>query len=54
MPQLSQNSVAIMEGKIVLTQRKRISAWQARFRIGNKWLRITTKQTELEKAKAAI
>lgn len=53
MPQLSQDSVAIFEGKIVLTQRKRSSAWQARFRVGNKWLRITTKQTELEKAKAA-
>jgi len=52
MPQLSQNSVVILEGKIVLTQRKRSSAWQARFRVGSKWLRITTKQTELEKAKA--
>jgi integrase len=53
MPQLSPNSVAILEGKVVLTQRKRSSAWQARFRVGNKWLRITTKQQELEKAKAA-
>lgn len=53
MPQLSQDSIAIFNGKIVLTQRKRSSAWQARFRVGNKWLRITTKQTELEKAKAA-
>jgi integrase len=51
-PQLSQDSVAIFDGKIVLTQRKRSSAWQARFRVGDRWLRITTKQTELEKAKA--
>jgi len=52
-PQLSPNSVAILEGKVVLTQRKRSSAWQARFRVGSKWLRITTKQADLEKAKAA-
>lgn len=53
MPQLSQNSVTILDGKVVLTQRKRSSAWQARFRIGSKWLRVTTKQNELEKAKIA-
>ncbi len=53
MPQLSQNSVAIRDGKIVLTQREHSSAWQARFRVGGKWLRVTTKQTELEKAKDA-
>lgn len=51
MPQLSENSVQILDGAVVLTLRSRSSAWQARFRIGNKWLRITTKQKELEKAK---
>jgi hypothetical protein len=51
--QLSENSVVILEGKVVLTQRERSSAWQARFRVGDKWLRISTKQEELEKAKSA-
>jgi integrase len=52
-PQLSANSVTIRDGKIVLTQRKNSSAWQARFRVGNRWLRVTTKHAELEKAKDA-
>ena len=51
MPQLSEKSVTLLDGAVVLTLRSRSSAWQARFRIGNRWLRVTTKQTELEKAK---
>lgn len=51
MPQLSEKSVTLLDGAVVLTLRPRSSAWQARFRIGNRWLRVTTKQTELEKAK---
>ena len=50
-PQLSPKSVQILDGAVVLTLRPRSSAWQARFRIANKWLRVTTKQRELEKAK---
>ena len=52
-PQLSANSVQILDGAVVLTQRKRSSVWQARFRIDKKWLRVTTKQKDLEKAKEA-
>jgi integrase len=50
-PELSVNSVTILDGAVVLTQRQHSAAWQARFRIGNKWMRVTTKQKELEKAK---
>ena len=53
MPQLSDNSVTILDGAVVLTLRPHSTAWQARFRIGDKWMRVTTKQGELEKAKAA-
>lgn len=52
MPQLSDKSVQILDGAVVLTLRPRSSAWQARYRIGHHWLRTTTKQSELEKAKA--
>lgn len=51
MPQLSQNSVQLLDGAVVLTLRPHSSAWQARFRIGDNWMRVTTKQSKLEKAK---
>ena len=53
MPQLAETSVPILDGAVVLTLRSRSSAWQARFRIGGKWLRVTTKQSDLDKAKEA-
>lgn len=53
MPLLSSNSVTILEGAVVLTQRERSSAWQARYKIGCNWIRVSTKQKELEKAKKA-
>ena len=53
MPLLAETSVPILDGAVVLTLRPRSSAWQARFRIGGKWLRVTTKQSDLDKAKEA-
>ena len=53
MPQLAETSVVILDGAVVLTLRPRSSAWQARFRIGGRWIRVTTKQSDLEKAKEA-
>ena len=53
MPQLAETSVPILDGAVVLTQRQRSSAWQARFRIADKWMRVTTKQIDLDKAKEA-
>jgi len=52
-PQLAETSVAILDGVVVLTLRPRSSAWQARFRVGGRWIRVTTKQSDLEKAKEA-
>jgi integrase len=51
MAQLSPNSVQILDGTITLKQRSNSAAWQAHYKIANKWLRNTTKQTDLEKAK---
>lgn len=51
MPDLAKTSVQILDGAVTLTQRKRSSAWQARYKIGSNWLRTTTKQKDLEKAK---
>ncbi len=51
MPELSSDSVQILDGAVTLTQRKRSSAWQARYKIGCNWIRITTKQKDLVKAK---
>lgn len=48
--QLSDSSVQILDGDITLTKRSHSSAWQARYKIGNKWLRTTTKHKELERA----
>jgi integrase len=51
MAQLSLNSVQILDGNVTLTQRKRSSAWQARYKIGFDWIRTTTKEKEIERAK---
>lgn len=51
MAQLSDSSIQILDGTVTLTKRNHSSAWQARYKIGNKWLRATTKQKELERAK---
>lgn len=51
MAQLSPNSVQILDGAITLKKRSYSSAWQAHYKIANRWLRNTTKQTDLEKAK---
>lgn len=50
MPELSAQSVPILKGKVVLTKRARSSYWQARYRIGRKWIRTSTKTEDLEEA----
>jgi integrase len=51
MAQLSPNSIQILDGKITLTRRNHSSAWQMRYKIGDKWLRQTTKAKDLKEAK---
>ena len=42
-----------LDGDITLTKRERSSAWQMRYKIGNKWIRTTTGHNDLDKAKKA-
>ena len=51
MPKLSPDSVPIFDGKVVLFKRPRSPLWQSRFRIAQKWMRLSTKTDDLEKAK---
>ena len=37
---------------MLFCKRSRSSAWQAKFKIGKRWVRTTTKLDELDKAKA--
>ena len=52
MPQLSKNSVQILDGAVTLTKRDNSSAWQARYKVGDSWIRVTTKTKDLKEAKA--
>ncbi len=51
MPKLSPASVTLLDGVVVLYKRSRTRKWQARFKVGNYWKRITTKCIDLDKAK---
>ena len=51
MPKLSPESVPIVDGKVVLFKRPRSPLWQSRFRIAKKWVRMSTKTDDLDKAK---
>ena len=51
MPNLSPDSVPIVDGKVVLFKRPRSTLWQSRFRIPKKSVRLSTKTDDLVKAK---
>ena len=51
MPKLSPASVTLLDGVVVLYKRSRTRKWQARFKVGGYWKRVTTKSNELDKAK---
>lgn len=53
MPKLANNQNTLLDGAIVLSQRSRSSAWQARFKVGGKWVRVTTKQRDKKAAAEA-
>ena len=53
MVKLSQNTVTILDGDVKLTRRGGSSAWQAAFKIGDRWVRVTTKCRQLAEAKDA-
>ncbi len=51
MVKLSAETVTIMDGDVRLTRRKSSSAWQAAFKIDDRWVRVTTKARQLADAK---
>lgn len=53
MPKLSTESVPILEGTALLVRRANTPRWQVKYRVHNRWIRSSTKQTDLEKAKKA-
>jgi hypothetical protein len=53
MPTLSPESVTILDGAVVLSRRHESAKWQARFKVENRWIRITTKENDIKEAKKA-
>ena len=50
-PNSALRLVTMLDGNIVLYRRTRTRKWQARFKIGSYWKRVTTKCLNLENAK---
>lgn len=50
MPKLADAEKTLLNGRIVLSQRSRSSAWQARFKIGTRWVRVSTKERDRKDA----
>lgn len=53
MVKLSEDTVTLLDGDVRLTRRKNSAAWQAAFKIGDRWVRTTTKCRQLADAKEA-
>jgi len=51
MPQRSEESVQIFEGDALLTRRTESPYWQLKFRMGRRFVRVSTKENNLKKAK---
>lgn len=51
MAKLSENTVVISDGDIKLYKRRNSSVWQAKFKIDNRWVRISTERRKLDEAK---
>ncbi|MEI6799746.1 MAG: site-specific integrase [Pseudomonadota bacterium] len=53
MAKLSPTTETVLDGDVRLTRRGGSSAWQAAFKIGDRWVRVTTRCRQLTEAKAA-
>ena len=53
MPKLVSSENKILDGRVVLSQRDHSSHWQIRFKLNDRWIRLTTKKTNFEEAKQA-
>lgn len=53
MAKLSPKTETVLDGDVRLTRRGGSSVWQAAFKIGDRWVRVTTKCRQIAEAKAA-
>lgn len=51
MAKLSESTVVINDGDIKLYKRRNSSVWQAKFKIDNRWVRVSTERRKLDEAK---
>lgn len=51
MVKISAETVTLLDGDVRLTRRKNSAAWQAAFKIDDRWVRVTTKARQLADAK---
>jgi integrase len=51
MVKISSETVTLLDGDVRLTRRKNSAAWQAAFKIDDRWVRVTTKARQLADAK---
>ncbi|MEQ9244378.1 MAG: hypothetical protein RLO21_00160 [Nitratireductor sp.] len=51
MPKLAPNTQTVLDGDVRLFRRPRSRAWQATFKMGGRWIRVTTKCKQLADAK---
>lgn len=52
MPKQSPTTTVILERELIVYLRERSDVWQCRYKIDGRWIRRTTKEHELSKAKA--
>lgn len=52
MPEKAATTHVLMDNELVLYQRERSKVWQCRYKVDGVWQRATTKQRDLDKARA--
>ena len=50
MPKLVSPDYKILDGRVVLSKRDDSAHWQIRFKLNNRWIRLTTKKTNFKEA----
>ena len=53
MPEISPQSVPIMEGAALLVRRPNTPRWQVKYKVANHWMRTSTKTADLDEARKA-
>jgi hypothetical protein len=51
MPKKIESTHVLLERKLVVYQRPNSDVWQCRYKVGDKWVVVTTKERDLSKAK---